>query len=125
MSRIKETIKISVKLENQRIEKVVNVEHDGIEPFKDWPNESKQALKEWVQNSVNEGRKKYWLPFANFESSVQYDITTERDKNIEYLINDFGLNELWNEDEFKNIPNLTDQELQELVNERKDFYNEQ
>ena len=121
--RIKETIKISVKLENQRIEKVVNVEHDGIEPFKEWPNESKQALKEWVQNSINEGRKKYWLPFANFESSVQYDISTERDKNIDYLINDYNLYQLWNEDEFKKIPYLTDQELQELVNERKDFYN--
>jgi hypothetical protein len=72
--RIKETIKISVKLENQRIEKVVNVEHDGIEPFKEWPNESKQALKEWVQNSINEGKKNNWLPFANFESSVEYNI---------------------------------------------------
>lgn len=72
--RIKETIKISVKLENQRIEKVVNVEHDGIKPFEEWPNESKQALKEWVQNSINEGKKNNWLPFANFESSVEYNI---------------------------------------------------
>jgi hypothetical protein len=121
--RIKETIKISVKLENQRIEKVVNVEHDGIEPFKEWPNESKQTLKEWVQSGINEGKKNDWLPFANFESSVQYNINTEREKNIDYLINDYNLYQLWNEDEFKKIPYLTDQELQELVNERKDFYN--
>ncbi len=125
MSRIKETIKISVKLENQRIEKVVNVEHDGIQPFKDWPNESKQTLKEWVQSGINEGKKNDWLPFANFESSVQYNINTEREKNIDYLINDYNLYQLWNEDEFKKIPYLTDQELQELVTERKDFYNEQ
>ncbi len=123
MSRIKETIKISVKLENQRIEKVVNVEHDGIEPFKDWPNESKQTLKEWVQSGINEGKKNDWLPFANFESSVQYNINTEREKNINYLINDYNLYQLWNEDEFKKIPYLTDQELQELVTERKNFYN--
>ena len=74
MSRINEKLKISVKLENQRIEKIVNVEHDGIEPFKNWPDDSKQALIEWVQNSINEGKTNNWLPFANFESSVQYNI---------------------------------------------------
>jgi len=121
--RIKETIKISVKLENQRIEKVVNVEHDGIEPFKEWPNESKQTLKEWVQSGINEGKKNDWLPFANFESSVQYNINTERDKNIDYLINKY-VKDKFDEDELKKLPYLTDLELEQLVNERKDFYNE-
>ncbi len=125
MSRIKETIKISVKLENQRIEKVVNVEHDGIQPFKDWPNDSKQVLKEWVQNTINNGEREAWLPFANFEASVQFNLNTKRDQNIDYLCNDFIINEAWDETEFKKIPYLTDQELQELVTERKDFYNEQ
>lgn len=74
MSRIKETIKISVKLKNQRIEKVVNVEHDGIEPFNDWPNQSKKDLKDWVQESMDQGKTDNWLPFANFEASVQYNI---------------------------------------------------
>jgi len=121
--RIKETIKISVKLENQRIEKVVNVEHDGIEPFKEWPNESKQTLKEWVQSGINKGKKNDWLPFANFESSVQYNINTERDKNIDYLINKY-VKDKFDEDELKKLPYLTDLELEQLVNERKDFYNE-
>ena len=120
--RIKETIKISVKLENQRIEKVVNVEHDGIEPFKEWPNESKQTLKEWVQSGINKGKKNDWLPFANFESSVQYNINTERDKNIDYLINKY-VKDKFDEDELKKLPYLTDLELEQLVNERKDFYN--
>jgi len=125
MSRIKETIKISVKLENQRIEKVVNVEHDGIEPFKDWPNESKQALKEWVQNTINKGDREAWLPFANFEASVQFNLNTKRDQNIDYLCNDFIVNREWDETEFKNIANLTDDQLNQLVKERKDYNNEQ
>jgi hypothetical protein len=120
--RIKETIKISVKLENQKIQKVVNVEHDGIEPFKEWPNESKQTLKEWVQSGINEGKKNDWLPFANFESSVQYNINTEREKNIDYLINEYAKDK-FDEDKLKKLPYLTDQELKQLVNKRKDFYN--
>lgn len=74
MSRIKETLKISVKIKNQRIEKIVNVDHDGIQPFKEWPKDSKQALIDWVQESINLGKNENWLPFANFESSVQYNI---------------------------------------------------
>lgn len=74
MSRIKETIKISVKVKNQRIEKVVNVFHDGIKPFKDWPKESKQDLKDWVQDGMDQGKTDNWLPFANFEATVEYNI---------------------------------------------------
>ena len=49
---------------------------------------------------------------------------TQRKENIDYLQNDYGLKELWNENEYDNIPNLTNEQLNELVEERKDFYAE-
>lgn len=63
--------------------------------------------------------------FEGYISIIDFLLAGQRAKNIEYLQNDFCLKELWNEDEFDNIPNLSNEHLVELVNERKDFYNEQ
>ncbi len=68
MSRVKENIKIKYK------GKTIEVFHDGIKPFKDWTEESKKLLDEWVKESIEKGKEKNWLPFANFESSVQFNI---------------------------------------------------
>lgn len=71
------------------------------------------------------GDHTYYIDDSTNEQIIQKWENSERKKNIDYLQNDFGLKELWNEDEFLQIPTFTDQELKELVTERKDFYNEQ
>lgn len=67
MSRVKENIIIKYK------EKKIKVFHDGIKPYKDWTEESKLQLNEWVKESIEKGKEKNWLPFANFESSVSFN----------------------------------------------------
>ena len=62
--------------------------------------------------------------FKTLDEMLDFLVPKQRRKNIDYLLSDFGLKELWNDDEFNSIPNLTNLELKELVNERKDFYNE-
>ena len=62
--------------------------------------------------------------FDTLEQLMDFLISRKRRENIEYLLKDYGLKELWNEDEFNDIPNFTNAELTELVAERKDFYNE-
>jgi len=66
MARIKETIKI--KIEN----KTIDVYHDGIKQYEDWTQDSKKDLKKWVQETIDKGETKGWLPFANFEASVSF-----------------------------------------------------
>jgi len=66
--RIEETITLNVD------GKIINIFHDGIKLHKEWSNDSKQALKGWVKNSLSEGLTKNWMPFANFEASVKFDL---------------------------------------------------
>ncbi len=68
MSRVKENIIVKYK------EKKIKVFHDGIKPHKDWTAESKILLVEWVKESIEKGKEKNWLPFANFESSVSFNL---------------------------------------------------
>jgi len=65
--RIQETIKIKTE------GKTIDVYHDGIKPYKNWTKESQEELKQWVQQTLEEGDTKGWLPFANFEASVSFN----------------------------------------------------
>ena len=68
--RVQEEIKLEIK---KGFEVIVN--HDGINPYEEWKKESKDALKDWVVETIDKGDKKGWLPFANFEATVEFDLT--------------------------------------------------
>ena len=66
MERVKETIQIKTG------DNTIDVHHDGIKKHKEWTKESQQQLKEWVQETLEKGETEGWMPFANFEASVEF-----------------------------------------------------
>ena len=69
MSEIQETIEVKVN------DLTINLNHEGITPYKDWAKDSQEALQEWVKIQLDKGEKKGWMPFANFEAHVEFDIS--------------------------------------------------
>tara|TARA_R110000744_G_scaffold133606_1_gene242072 strand:- start:1682 stop:1828 length:147 start_codon:yes stop_codon:yes gene_type:complete len=45
-----------------------------------------------------------------------------REEKIEYIKKDVYLNEMWNADEIENVGELTDDELNEIIEEIKEYY---
>jgi hypothetical protein len=66
--RVKEIIKIKID------KKTIDVTHDGIDAYKNWKQESKDALQDWVEGTLNKGETEGWIPFANFEASLSFNI---------------------------------------------------
>jgi hypothetical protein len=66
---IEETIEVKVN------DLTINVNHEGIKPYKDWAKDSQDSLKMWVKGKLDRGEKKGWTPFANFEAHVEFDIS--------------------------------------------------
>jgi len=79
--RVKEEIKLEIdnnviRHKDKSLPKIeVIVYHDGIKPYDDWKQESKDDLKDWVKTNLSNGVYKDFLPFANFEASVSYNLT--------------------------------------------------
>tara|TARA_R110000796_G_scaffold94199_1_gene198951 strand:+ start:80 stop:301 length:222 start_codon:yes stop_codon:yes gene_type:complete len=67
-------VKETIILEVNGVE--VNILHKGVEAHTNWPKDSKVGLFQWVEGLINEGETKGWLPFANFEASVEFDLVT-------------------------------------------------
>ena len=64
---------------NETITLIVNetkipIKHDGIKPYDKWTHQSKSALQQWVEGELRKGKTEGWLPFANFEASVEFKI---------------------------------------------------
>ena len=68
MARISETIQVKIGV------KIIDVLHSGIKPYKNWPKESQEELKRWVQETFEKGDTEGWIPFANFEASASFNI---------------------------------------------------
>jgi hypothetical protein len=47
-----------------------------------------------------------------------------REEKIEYIKSDWWLNEMWNSDEIERVGELTDEELNEIIKEIKEYYEE-
>ena len=47
-----------------------------------------------------------------------------REEKIEYIKNTDLIKTMWNKDEIENIPNLTEEELTEIITEIKEYYAE-
>ena len=69
--RVKETIKIKIN------GKEIPIIHDGINAYKNWNKGSKEALREWVTELLDKDKAEGWLPFANFEASVSFNLNTK------------------------------------------------
>tara|TARA_R110002153_G_scaffold255244_2_gene413874 strand:- start:1782 stop:2003 length:222 start_codon:yes stop_codon:yes gene_type:complete len=67
-------IKETIELEVNGVE--VNILHKGVEAHTNWSQDSKVGLQEWVEELINKGETSGWLPFANFEASVEFDLVT-------------------------------------------------
>lgn len=66
--RVNEIIKLEVN------GKTIEVRHDGIKAYKDWTNESKDDLFYIVKKHIDKGETEFWMPFANLEASVSFNI---------------------------------------------------
>tara|TARA_R110002020_G_scaffold5785_4_gene23743 strand:- start:458 stop:667 length:210 start_codon:yes stop_codon:yes gene_type:complete len=66
--RVKETITLQVN------GKEIPLHHDGIKAYEEWTQDSKKELREWITELLDEGKTEAWLPFANFEASISFNI---------------------------------------------------
>lgn len=56
----------------------VEVKHEGIKAFKDWTWQSKKDLLDIVTEEIEKGKTEFWMPFANFEASVQFNLNAKK-----------------------------------------------
>lgn len=52
----------------------VKVVNDGILAYKKWSEESVQALHEVLEEDIQDGKTKGFIPYANFEASITWNI---------------------------------------------------